>query len=237
MSVASNIRGILSLKKDNTVSAIPEPSPLQQRMDEEQRISREAAELQRRCNELEKVKHAVDAPRQKLQTLKRRKLEAQAQALIRETTYDVTAISGEIAATEHEVTQLQSEADVADAALVTLTAQLQEKHALLASMRADGMRMRVRGLEEQLADFAPEFKEALEAYKRVIIEMSALALARDKLGPNVPGNSMIGSVGLTSLTVYVPRVPAYQGIGGTFRLDGPAEARMKEILDGLGVRA
>jgi hypothetical protein len=205
-------------------------------MKEEERITAEAVDLQRRCMELEAVRVAVDAPRRRLVELKDRRLKAEADALLNESTYDVTAISKEIAATEAEIAKLEPKAAVAARALETLTKQLRDKQAELAARRTDAIRTRMLMLENQLIEFVPEFRLALERYKDVIVKMAALALARDRISPQVPGSSGIGAQGLATITTYVPRLRAYDRLGGTLRMDGPAVAEATKILRNLGVR-
>jgi hypothetical protein len=209
----------------------------------DQQQAREA-QLQAEMREIEsRIRHIqstvldpLSVQKQELAGIKAKRLQAGAAAFIDGKQQDLKSIDADIARREAIIVALEKDADIANHAMATLTERMQEKHREVALLKQEGLRVRVRQLEATLRDFAPEFQAKVEAYKDAVIEMTAIAMARDAIGPLVPGNTQVGSGGIAEVTVLVPQLPAYKSLGGIFNLHGAAQARMRQILAELGVR-
>lgn len=213
------------------------PDAWDQQKAREAQLHAEMREIESRIRVIQStVLDPLRVQKQELANIKAKRLQAGAAAFIDGKQQDLKAIDTDIAQREAVIVALENDADIANHAMATLTERMQEKHREVALLKQDGLRVRVRQLEIALRDFAPEFQAKIEAYKDAVIQMTAIAMARDAIGPLVPGNTQVGSGGIAEVTVLVPQLPAYKPLGGIFNLHGAAQARMRIILAEMGVR-
>ena len=203
----------------------------------ESQLRNEMDEVQLRVANIERtVLGPLRLEKQQLADVKAKRLKIGAAAFIDGREQDLKALDADIAQRESKIVALEKDTDIANHAMAELQARISEKRRELELLREEGLRIRVRQLEIALRDHAPHFEAQVETFKAAIVELSAIAMARDRIGPLVPGNSQIGSIGLAQLDIGVPRLPAYEKIGGHFNLHAAAEARMRIVLAELGVR-
>jgi hypothetical protein len=212
-------------------------SGLDEHQARESQLRDEMDEIQLRIANIERtVLGPLRLEKQQLADVKAKRLKVGAAAFIDGREQDLKALDTDIALREAKIVALEKDTDIANHAMAELQGRISEKRRELELLRQEGMRVRVRQLEIALREHAPQFQAQAEAFKAAIVELSALALARDRIGPLVPGNSQIGSIGLAQVDIGVPHLPAYEKVGGHFNLNVAAEARMRVILAELGIR-
>jgi|GEM_PF-4643899 len=237
MGVLAKIKGVLGENDAKRAAVAVDEPGIQEQRALEQALAAEMTGINDRIRNIEaSVLNPLRHQKQQLAALKAKRLQSGAAAYIDGKPQDLKAIDGEIATQGATISALEKDADMATHAVAQLTARLDEKRRELQLAQQEGLRTRVRGLEIALRELAPEIQSRIDALKDAIVEMSALAMARDELGPQVPGNTPIGSRGLAELTVAVPHLPAYEKVGGFSNLYAAADARKRQILQSLDVR-
>jgi ribosomal protein S11 len=234
-AMVSNIFGTGS--KDAVPLSVATESDFAQHQAREAEIKRDLQELNTRIRHIQStVLEPLSVAKQQLAGVKAKRLQTGAAAFIDGRQQDLKAIDADIAQREAVIAALEKDADIATAALAQLNERVSEIHREVAAIKQDGLRVRVRQLEIALREYAPTFQAQAEAFKDAIVELSAMAMARDFIGPQVAGNTQIGSVGIAQIEINTPQLPAFEKIGGRFNLHAAAEARMRVILQELGVR-
>jgi hypothetical protein len=235
LATAKNILGASG--KTVVPPSTAKESGLEQHQLREAQLRNEMDEIQLRIANIERtVLGPLRLEKQQLADVKAKRLKVGAAAFIDGREQDLKALDADIAQREAKIVALEKDTDIANHAMAELQARISEKRRELELLRQEGLRVRVRQLEIALREHAPQFQAQAEAFKDAIVELSAIAMARDRLGPLVPGNTQIGSVGIAQVEINTPKLPAFDGIGGYFNLHAAAEARMRIILAELGVR-
>lgn len=134
-----------------------------------------------------------------------------------------------------EVKALGERAEYIRPAVESLQAEITARQQTLALIQQSMPRQILAAIDAQLAEHAERQRTAIRAYQAAQEELCALAVARNKISPKVPGSDALNIQDLTHVRLPVPALPAYAGMAGELNFYHAAEQRSRDILSDLGV--
>jgi len=205
------------------------------RLEDEGAFLEDSAALSKQINDASARIQSLNKAKQELAAKKQQRLQVAATAYLECEEVDLDAMDADITLRERALPAQEREVEMLNTVLSTLNERQNQQQQLAAALRLGGLRNRMQELDKALESFAPAYGEATNALQRIIIEMVAVGMARNRLAPKIPGTSQIAME--AQFQIPAPLLPAFKGMGGWFNVDAEAKARMKEILADLGVMA
>src|SRR5581483_11172588 len=161
MGAIAAMKNLIAGSRDDTAPATPtyrfDAESLNARLSNESALLQEQDSIQRQIASAEDRLRVIAAAGETVATKRRERLELATAAVLEGRSVELADYDKDIAEREAAMRPLEREAEALRAAIGRLTASLRSREAYIAAMRLNGLRERVRGLEQHLVDTAPQF--------------------------------------------------------------------------------